>query len=451
MIARVMVLLTVLAAVGCQSYQAQPLDSGEMLWTWHERMPASNSVKAMADALASQAPTTRPGFDAADGLSLSEAELVALLFNAELRRARLEANVARVGEAEAGRWEDPSIGVDLERVVSGAEDPWVVGGLVNLTIPLSGRLQIEKKLAGDEHRVAELRALALERQTIAELRRTWAQWWAATMTTRVLESAISDLQSIESAMTKLRDAGESDPTDVRFFSIDLVRRRGQLLAARRDVAQTESTLRQLMGLAPQTPLSLVEAGMAQPAGASVDLEAQPDVAIARAEYAVAEAALALEVRKQFPDVQLGIGPGTDQGDTRVLGGVSIPLPLLNANRRGIAEARAKRDVARAEFESVLTRVETARDQSRRNVESARQAMQLVEQELVPLVDRQLLEARTLFDGGEFNPLLVREALDSATEAKLDLIASRRALDEAVVEQLLLNEIPFATMPAPEAR
>lgn len=451
MIARVMVLLTVSAAAGCQSYRAQPLDSSEVLRSWRDRTPASHSVKAVADALVRQAPTTRPAFDAADGLSLGEAELVALLFNAELRRARFEANVARVGAAEAGRWDDPSIGVDLERILSGADDRWVVGGLVNLTIPLSGRLQVEKKLASLEHRVAELRALRLERQTIAELRRAWAQWSAATMKARVLESAIADLQSIESAMTKLRDAGESDPTDVRLFSIDLVRRRGQLLSARRDVAHAESTLRQLMGLAPQTPLNLVDGGMTSSVATAVDVEAHPDVAIAKAEYDVAERSLELEIRKQFPDVQLGIGPGTDQGDTRLLGGVSIPLPLLNANRRGIAEARAKRDVARAEFESVLTRVETARAQSRRSVDSARQLMQLIEQELVPLVDRQLLEARRLLDVGEFNALLVREAIDSATEAKLDLISHRQLLDEAVVEQLLLTEIPFAATPAPETK
>jgi outer membrane protein, heavy metal efflux system len=428
--------------VGCQGYRPAPLDASAVLHAWRERSPTSDSVKTFADSIARQSPTTRPAFDASDGLTLSEAELVALVFNPDLRRARLEANVARVGAAEAGRWDDPSISVDLQRVLSSSDDPWVVGGMVNLTIPLSGRLQLEKKLAGDEQRVAELRALATERSVINELRQSWSAWSAATSRARVLESAVAELQAIESATAKLRDAGELDPTEARLFAIDLVQRRAELLAAQRDAARYGAQLRQWMGISPQVPLRLVPGATPAPVGPTADPESHTDVAIARAEYAVAERSLELEVRKQYPDLQLGVGPGTDQGDTRILGGISIPLPLLNANRRGIAEALAKRDVARAEFETVLTRIESHRHLAQRDVDAARQSIELIERELVLLVDRQLLEARKLLDAGEFNPLLVREAIDAATSTKIQLIDARQSLDEAVIEQTALNESPF---------
>jgi hypothetical protein len=63
--------------------------------------------------------------------------------------------------------------------------------------------------------------------------------------------------------------------------------------------------------------------------------------------------------------------------------------------------------------------------------------------LAPLVDRQVDEARRLLEAGEFNPLLLREAIDAATEARLGLIAARESLFLANIEQLSLIENPFA--------
>ncbi len=142
---------TLVALTGCQSYERRPLDMDGTRNAWLTRSPADPSVLTFARTLSQTESNAAYGtFDPSDGLTLAEAEAVALVFSPDLRLARLEANVTRATAAHAGLWQDPVLGVDMERVVSGAggANPWVVGSTLGLTIPISGRLHAEKARAG---------------------------------------------------------------------------------------------------------------------------------------------------------------------------------------------------------------------------------------------------------------------------------------------------------------
>lgn len=440
--------LTLCAFVGgCATYAPQPLDPGASLTAWHERTPALLLVRDFAQ---SQRPaTTKPvEFNAEDGIDLAEAEVLALLFNPQLRHARLEADVTRLGAAEAGRWEDPRFGIDAERILSGANDPWVLGGLFNLTIPLSGRLSVERELATAEADVAKLRAVEKERQIIADLRKTWAEYSAIQLRRTAIDQAISDLTTIESSTGKLRDAGELDPTDARLFTIDLTRRRSQKVSIDREMKRTEATLRQLMGLSPQVSLTLVPELRADISSSAFAIETNPRVAAAHGAYQVAERNFELEIRKQYPDIEIGGGFGTDEGDSRLLGGFSLPIPIFNGNRRAIVEARAQRETAAAAYEAELIAVTSELDLWTNDAAGALEEVRVIENDLIPLVDRQLIEARRLLEVGEFNPLLVRDAIDDALSTKLELINARLSLTRANIETLHLTENPFAAPAGP---
>jgi hypothetical protein len=101
--------LCLLLATGCQQYAAAPID----LTAHSRRVGSRDIITAKVTGYAEQMFARRSGattYDPSDGLSLAEAEVVALFFNPQLRLARLRANVARVGAAEAGRWQDPRTG-----------------------------------------------------------------------------------------------------------------------------------------------------------------------------------------------------------------------------------------------------------------------------------------------------------------------------------------------------
>ena len=85
-------------AAACQRYAPSPLD----LQAHHARLlsrePARPDVVEFALRIGT-ASTGRTAYDPADGLSIPEAEVVALFFNPQLRLARERAKVPRAGAA----------------------------------------------------------------------------------------------------------------------------------------------------------------------------------------------------------------------------------------------------------------------------------------------------------------------------------------------------------------
>jgi cobalt-zinc-cadmium efflux system outer membrane protein len=161
--------------------------------------------------------------------------------------------------------------------------------------------------------------------------------------------------------------------------------------------------------------------------------------LAKAEYAVAERTLDAEIRKQHPDLTVGAGPGTEEGDSRVLFGLGLPLPILNANRRAIAEARASRDVAKAAAEATYEELIGELSRARINYEAAQVRIEFLKNELVPLVDQQLNDAKRLARLGEFQTLISLEAYTKAFETKLDVLEAMLKQGQVANQlQLLLH-------------
>ena len=78
----------------------------------------------------------------------------------------------------------------------------------------------------------------------------------------------------------------------------------------------------LLGLSPDAPVELIPAFSGVRDGdieLSVDrlIEANTLLAVRRAEYQVAEESLRLEIREQYPDITLGTGFGSEDGDDRL--------------------------------------------------------------------------------------------------------------------------------------
>jgi cobalt-zinc-cadmium efflux system outer membrane protein len=424
-------LLALLPALlpACQRYSAVPLVLNAHRTNVAGRDPSAAEVVAYADRLASlgQGPAVH---EPRDGLTLGEAEVVALFFNAELRLARLRAEVPRVGAAEAGRWADPELGIDAERIIESVEHPWVLGGMLSFTVPLSGRLGVERKRAGSEATAAELRAMAEERRVLGELRVEWANWSATTERAALTRQVVAGLDAVLGNVEQLRQAGEIGPVEARLLTLERVNRTATQRGYEADAREAEVRLKGRVGLSPSATIILVPCipVAAVLMGGSDDISVlvaeHPRVRVARAEYEVAERTFELEIRKQYPDLRIGGGFGTDEGDERMLGGLALPLPIFNANRRAIAEARASREVARAaaeaEFEQLLA--EAAAAQVR--LDAARERLQDVEKELAPLADQQVNDARRLAGLGEFETLVLLEAIQTGHEAKLAILDAR---------------------------
>jgi outer membrane protein TolC len=175
----------------------------------------------------------------------------------------------------------------------------------------------------------------------------------------------------------------------------------------------------------------------------------PELAAVRAEYEVSEQSLRTEVRKQYPDLTIGPGYGTDQGDNRVLLGLSLPIPLWNRNQQGVAQATAQREVARGRFETTYEHLSSKLAIALTRFEAGKAQRALVESSVVPLADEQEADVRRVAALGRVDPLLLLESLKTQYGAKVRLVDARasESIGAVRLDELIGPPIPKLPQPA----
>ena len=375
-----------------------------------------------------------------------------MFYNADLRIARMDAGVALATFETAGLWEDPEFGFAGAENLSPA-GPFEYGLTLSLTIPVSGRLGVEKDRAGAAYEAELRRIVNAEWHTRARVRLEWATWSAASERLRLLREVVKQIERVASITNRLESAGELTRVEARLLRVELVETRADIAKAELAEASARIRLHGLLGLPPEATVKLVPTfgnATVNDVATAIDrlIETNTLLAVRRAEYQVAEESLRLEVREQYPDITLGSGFGSEDGDDRLLLGLSIPVPVLTANRAGIAEARAKRDVARVAAETPFERLTQELALARASFDAARSQREAFERDLVPMLDEQSSEVERLADLGEVNTLILLETVTRRFEAKSRLLELRLAELRAVIEidRLLGPEQP--AWPAP---
>ncbi len=434
---------TLAALSACRSYEPAPLDPAAHRAAWHGRTLEDVSLAEFVERLDRDLAGDAVEFDVADGLTLSEGRLVALVFNPGLRLARLRVGRAAASAQHAGLWADPQLAGTLLRITDNVPDRWFGNAALTFTLPVSGRLAAEEDLAEEQRNAAEQSALEAEWGVWNAVGAAWIEWSAARLRVEETERIVAALETLVATTAELARSGELVRTEASLFAVEQAQRRNQLLRLRGEVLATEQRLRALLGLAPEAPARFVPT--LEPIGGAASRETagmpatsrNPTLARLRADYEVAEQTLRREIRKQYPDLTLGPMFESDQGQSRIglLGG--LPIPFLNANRRAIAVATVGRELARAAFETEYERLAGRWAAATARAQALAEQRADVEQVLAPLVDRQLEDAAQLLRLGEESGLVLLESIARAYETKLALIETRRAEARARTELELL--------------
>jgi cobalt-zinc-cadmium efflux system outer membrane protein len=157
-----------------------------------------------------------------------------------------------------------------------------------------------------------------------------------------------------------------------------------------------------------------------------------DIRSALASYAASQAALQLEIAKQYPDVHLSPGYELDQTDNKWSLGLTVDLPVLNQNQGPIAEARAKRAEAAAHFLTVQANAISAIDSALVGYEVALQKSAIAKN-LLDDLQKQLDSVRALAQLGESDALALANAeaaYYTGAQNQLDALAkAQQALGE----------------------
>ncbi len=434
---RMFVVAGLALVAGCAGYDRKPLSGDDFGRVLEQRTPGA---VGMAEAVRSA------DYAPADGLSPAEAELLALYLNPRLRAAREAAKVPAAAARYAGLWDDPEIGADALRILDDVDEPWIAGASLSFTIPISGRLAVAKKRAEAEALAALVEAWAEEQAVLRDLRVAWAEWEAAARSASVSRDLHERLRELVSLTDRREELGEMIAAEAVAFRLAEARLRLDVGELEADEAQARLRVLELLGLLPGSEAVLVPADDAKaedPPSHGTVWKNSPAVLLAAARYEAAEERLRLEVRKQYPDITLGPLYGNEEGMDRLGVGVSVPVPILNANRQGIAEADAARNAARAEWERTVQESISALARTEAAIAAGERRLVTMRSTVVPLANRQIEHARRLAELGEIDTLLILEAIQSEREAALDLIEAETAVARvrAELRALLPEEVP----------
>ena len=432
----------VVLLAGCQSYHPVSLDLAEYETDMASRLTEDESLRAFVQRLGVSNPNVVTQFDTSDGISAAEAEVIALFYNPDLRLARLRADVALADAETAGMWEDPVFGFDGAELLS-PSGPFEYGLTASLTIPISGRLGVEEDRADAAYRAELRRVVDAEWSMRSRVRDAWAVWTVTTVRQRLIDEVAEALDRISTVSDRLEEAGELTRVEARLLRAQRLTVQVQRLSIEAAVEQARLDIMGLMGLLPGSQVTLVSELPVVDLPEMSDeitrlIRSSTSLAVLRADYQVSEESLRLEVRKQYPDIEIGAGLGSEDNDDRLLLGASLPLPIFNANRGGIAEARANRELARAAVETEFERIAFQLASTLARLKSIKQQQMILEQDMVPMLDEQATEIDRLAELGEVNTLILLETVTRLFEAKnqiLDLqLASLR--DRIEVARLL---------------
>lgn len=431
-------------AAGCLHLPPEPLQLDTVRAQWQGRPLDIEPIAAYAAALGGDDPEMLGPFDPSDGLSLHEAQAVALWYNAELRIKRLEALRAGAATARAALWPDPELSVTGgEQEVAGSrlvpfrqpdgttslrevpviERAWLSVISLDLTIPLSGAPKARQRLHRTEHAVAEWRAVEAEWDVLHEVKRLWIDWSASLEHARLLEAHVDLMGRITPTATGLAEAGELFPAYARMLSIEQKRVETEVQRVHSEAQAQRAAILQALGLAPGAAVDLVPAIPHGDAAANRILEVgnHPRVERLRAAYQAAEDRLRLELREQFPDLTLSPSY-TDQLDEEILSvGLGFPVPAWHRNRPAIADAAGARDVARAEAEAGYLGLVAEAHQAQMAAAAARARQEQLIEAIAPQLDAQVQEVFALLEVGEIDLLLVYEALAQTLDVKQQIL------------------------------
>lgn len=435
----------VIAITGCQSYRPAPLDLDSYHKSWKAFSPTNDNTIAFAESIsASQPGYQEMVFDPSDGLSLSEGEIVSLVFNPDLRVSRMRSGIAQATAENAGRWNDPTFNLNVLKITESIPDPWFVSSALSFTIPISGRLRAEKARAEAALQTQLDRVAEMEWSVRRDLRDVWVSWSAKSLKLEQAQAIIDQLNIIVESTSLLAEAGEMPETEASLFLIEREARKAERNQLEAGVAEDFQRLKALVGLSPYAPIDPVPSvsSVPEPNEKEVPENNNPTLNRLRSQYETAERALIAEVRKQYPDLTIGPQAESEEGQSRIGFIGMIPIPILNANRQGIAEANATRETARVVFETEYQRIRGRIAQLRARLKGIHDQLRTIQDNLAPLVDRQVTNAHRLLKIGESNSLVLLQSLIRAYEVKIMLI------DLQLENSLTNNEIRFLLGPTP---
>jgi outer membrane protein TolC len=295
-------------------------------------------------------------------LDLNALTLIAEYYSPDLDVARSQIKIAAAGIRTAGARINPTLGADGGYSAQPEAHP-IYAISPGFTIQTAGKrgyrmLQAEREADAARLSFAEAQWLLRSRVRAALL-----DYLLAQRRFNLLKCETNFRTDISEMLDKRLNVGAASQPEVDVYRVELVRVEGALETARGDAAQKRVALATAAGVPPAAIANwnVEYTGIDAPAP-DISLSLQKvqragllhriDVRRTLVEYAAADAALRLEIARQYPDVQLSPTYGFEEGFARYTFSAVSALPAFNRNQGPIQAAEARREQVEARFRAL---------------------------------------------------------------------------------------------------
>ena len=377
--------------------------------TNHVLAQPAAAMSASAQQRAAAAPLTR-----------ASAVQLALENNPEISAARREIDAAEGARTQAGAYQNPTLGLEVEDVRRDSRtttvmlsQPFELGGkraarmaVAERTVDLADA-QLATRQAGLRASVTAAFFAALvaqERVRLAQTALELASIGSQTAGKRVLSGKVSPVEEIRAKVAE---------ANVR---LELVQAQGEL----------QTSLQELRALtAHSVHIEVLDGNVLAlpmlPAQAALQerMAQAPMLRQAQLEVRRLGALATLENTKRVPDITVsaGVQRAQDQGRSQAVIGISVPLPFFDTNRGGIAEALGRRDKAEDEARSVELRLRADVAAALQRHATACAEVQALQSEILPGAQSAFDAARKGFELGKFDYLETLDAQRTLLQAR----------------------------------
>lgn len=174
--------------------------------------------------------------------------------------------------------------------------------------------------------------------------------------------------------------------------------------------------------------------------------AVPQVAFAAATREQAAQELVAEKLRPIPDVTLGLGVRRfeDNGEHALVAGLSVPLPLFDRNRHGIAAAAARLEQARSSERNAQLSTRAALAQATQELDLRRNEARALRDELLPAAQQAFEAVDFGYRAGKFALLDLLDAQRQLSEVQTRLLSAQVECHVAAARRdALLGRFPLA--------
>lgn len=370
----VSVSMALLATVGCsfQDYRPSPLDRDGARAAFEARDPDAVAVldlRRANDAVPPGWPLARYGF--------ADLVWVALADHPELVEARARVRLAEAAEGVARQRPNPSVRAALERHSDRdpGDRPWGLALDLDLPMVRGERRASSLEQASVAAQIARIDAAQVAWRLRSRLRASHLEWRDAVRQARLADDELRWRQELVAMVDKRVALGYAAGADLGQEQLRLGEARALQMQARRRLEQARGRLAEALAIPRERfdRMTLLDDDDASRDGAARD-GAAPDRALvdsrllrgqavanrldierALLAYAASEAALRLEIARQYPDLSLNPGYHFEPTDLIWSVGLALALPVFHRNEAGIAEAEARRQLQAESFRAIQAR------------------------------------------------------------------------------------------------